>query len=307
MSILFAGTPANAAESLKLLVQSGADISLVLTRTDAKVGRKGLLTPSPVAQVAAELGLPVIKANRYNAELGLQLAGKGIEFAIVIAYGALLPNTALSLLPKGWFNLHYSVLPAWRGAAPVQWALINGSKTTGVTLFKIDEGLDTGQVLNVAHTSIEPGEDAGRLLERLTTLGVSLVLESLPLLHSGVFELREQIGEVTLAPKLSKADGFTDFAEESSMVLNRILGVTPEPGAWTTLHGQVLKILEAKPASIADLSVGEVVIRDGSVLVGCSQGSLELVEVQPAGKNRMKATDWFRGLRADTVRLAAND
>ena len=303
MSILFAGTPENAAITLRELVHSGAPIGLVLTRPDAPIGRKKVLTPSPVALAAEELGIPILKSARVAEEELREIGERQIQFAVVVAFGVLLKERALNALPLGWFNLHYSLLPQFRGAAPVQRALIEGVIETGVTLFKIDQGLDTGEVLASVPTRIEPVENAGALLDRLTGLGVSLLLEQLPRISSGLLSLTPQnaIG-ASLAPKISRAEAEINFNRTAKQIENLTRGCNPEPGAWTKSNqGYDLKIHIAWACHMSFVDVGHVSTEDGRVFVGCEDQTLELVEVQPAGKSRMSAADWVRGTSAPVV------
>ena len=297
MSILFAGTPETAALSLRELVRAGVPISLVLTRTDAPVGRKKVLTPSPVALVAEELGIPIIRSNDVDTDTIAKLKDANIKFAIVIAYGVILRQPALEAIPKGWFNLHYSLLPKWRGAAPVQRTLLSGEKETGVTLFKIDQGLDTGDVLGTVTTEIQAGENSGDLLVRLSALGVSLLLEELPKIESGLAVFTPQVSqEASLAPKLSRFEAELDFHRSAVDLENLVRGSNPEPGAWVTAGSLgELKVFNARARVESSLKVGECGLVSGMVLVGCTVGALELIEVQPSGKKRMNAQDWFRG------------
>ena len=308
MTILFAGTPQNAADSLAQLVRAGVPISLVLTRPDSPVGRKRVMTPSAVAITANELGIPVLKKNAIDEEASKVIASSKLDFAIVIAFGVLLTSTDLELLPRGWFNVHYSVLPRWRGAAPVQRSLISGDTETGVTVFKIDEGLDTGPIAGVARTVIEPSEDSERLLRRLSTLGVSLLLELIPQIQSGLVHLSPQSSAgSTTARKVSRQEAELDLGQSSSVLENLIRGCFPEPGAWVrTSAGSELKVLSAKSLRGRAHSIGDVELFDHRVVVGCGEGSLELLTVQPAGKRPMEALDWYRGLPAD-FKLGFND
>ncbi len=307
MSIVFAGTPETAAVTLRELLRAGTPISLVLTRPDAPVGRRAIVTPSPVALVAEEYNLEVLKTNIVDSVVLGRLVERGIGFAIVVAFGVLLKKGALEALPGGWFNLHYSLLPRWRGAAPVQHALISGDQVTGVTLFKIDEGLDTGPILAAAPCEIQANEHAGDLLARLAHIGVSVLLEQIPRIESGLFSATPQATSgVTLAPKLSRQDGKLNFSATCSSIQAQIRGTTPEPGAWTTLDGQTFKILSSQAVS-EELGVGTVTSLGGKILVGCGTGSLELRTVQPAGKNPMNATDWFRGLKNQQIKLGADE
>ncbi len=307
MSILFAGTPQNAAVTLRELLKAGTPISLVLTRPDAPIGRKAAITPSPVALVAAEFDIPTIKSNKVDEVEIAQIQSHGVEFAIVVALGVLLKNQALTALPKGWFNLHYSLLPRWRGAAPVQHALMAGDSETGITVFQIDAGLDTGPIVSSLPTKISPSENAGDLLERLTLLGVSLILEVIPQIESGLINLKPQDDSgQTIAKKLFKADGRIDLTLASRENANRVRGLTPEPGAWIPFRGQTLKLWIVRDVSRSG-SIGQLEIESGKIFVGCGSGSLELVEVQPAGKNRMAAADWFRGLQGPDLKIGDID
>ena len=298
MSILFAGTPQIAADSLRGLLSAGLPISLVLTREDAPVGRRRLLSESPVASVASEFGIPVVKANQVDdGVLGL-LAGRGIELGLVIAYGVLLKELALEVFPRGWFNIHFSLLPKFRGAAPVQRALIAGESETGVTIFKIDRGLDTGPILASASTVIEVGENSGELLPRLGKIGVSLASEAVPSLLAGIEVLRGQDDKLaTYAPKISREDAFVNFKMPALQIENLVRGCNPEPGAWAlTLNGSHVKIHEAIARDEPNIEIGLVDSVNNRILVGTPSGSLELKVVQMAGKNRMDAGSWFRGI-----------
>jgi methionyl-tRNA formyltransferase len=301
--ILFAGTPQNAAVTLRELLASGTPISLVLTRPDAPVGRKGVITPSPVAAVAEEFGIPVIKSNAVGLAEITEILRYDIQFAIVVALGVLLRDDALVALPKGWFNLHYSLLPRWRGAAPVQHALIAGDRETGLTVFQIDSGLDTGPVAAQLETEIQPDETAGELLSRLTNLGVSLLLETIPRIEAGLINVVPQSSlGVTSAPKLFKADGKVDLDQPSVRVSNLVRGVSPEPGAWIIFRGEPLKLIRVRESQ-QELGIGQLIKIEERIFVGCRSGSLELLEVQPSGKNRMSSADWFRGLQGEKFQL----
>lgn len=303
MSILFAGTPQNAAVTLRELLVSGTPISLVLTRPDAPIGRKAVITPSPVALVADEFGIPTIKSNSVGADELATIRKAGIDFAIVVAMGVLLKDEALKALPKGWFNLHYSLLPRWRGAAPVQHAIIAGDRETGLTIFKIDSGLDTGSVAAMLPTEIQLNETAGELLARLTNLGISLLLETIPRIESGLVKLEAQsVSGVTSAPKLFKLDGKIDLNRSAEVVSNQVRGVTPEPGAWTVFRGEPIKLIDTR-VSTQTVGLGYLERIDARIYVGCKSGSLELLQVQPAGKPRMSASDWFRGLHGQDLKL----
>jgi methionyl-tRNA formyltransferase len=306
VSILFAGTPQNAAVTLRELLVAGTPISLVLTRPDAPVGRKAVITPSPVAIVANEFSIPVIKSNVVGDAEIKEIRSHQIEFAIVVALGVLLKQDALDAIPKGWFNLHYSLLPRWRGAAPVQHALMAGDRETGLTIFKIDSGLDTGPIASSLATEVQPEETAGELLSRLSNLGVSLLLETIPRIEAELLALEPQATTgATLAPKLAKVDGKIDLNRGSNEVSNQVRGVTPVPGAWIPFGHQPLKLISVRESQ-SQLEVGQLTNKDGRIYVGCKSGALELLEVQPSGKNRMASADWYRGLQGKEFKLGEN-
>lgn len=298
MRVIFAGTPLNAAATLIALKKSGIEIVGVLTRTDAPLGRRKVMTQSPVAEAAQALGIPVIKANQVDEQALSQLRSLNADLGIVVAYGALLDETALMSLPKGWINLHYSMLPALRGAAPVQHALLQGLSSTGVTAFQLDEGMDTGPILLQAPTVIEPDENAGRLLNRLTDLGVSVLLELLPSLAAGIAkETPQDASLATFAPKIHRSHAQVDWNHSAKSIQQLVLAMNPEPVAWTTLGNEGFRILDAKAVSVENLqaSPGTVRLVNDRVLVACGDSALQLISVQPAGKNELQATDWFRG------------
>lgn len=297
MKILFAGTPSIAVTVLGGLINSGHEIVGVLTREDAPTGRKQVLTPSAVAEFAATRKLPVIKANRLTKDIHNEIIDLKADLAIVVAFGTILKEDSLAILPEGWFNLHFSLLPKYRGAAPVQHALLNGEHETGVTLFKLDRGMDTGPVLAQVPTRIEPDETSGYLLQRLAHLGVSLLNEQLPRIYSGVHELLPQPSEGSLAPKITRADAELKFDSAAITVLDQIRAMNPEPMSWASIAGQPLRILLASPHSIKlDAKPGEISDYQGRPLVVCAGGEvIELLQVQPAGKKLMSGEDWLRG------------
>ena len=311
MKIVFAGTPANAAQTLRALANSPFEVVAVLTRTDAPVGRKRILTPSAVAEVAAELAIPTIKANRVDEAVRERIRDSGAQLGVIVAYGALLDQATLESLELGWINLHYSLLPKWRGAAPVQRALMAGDRETGVTLFQLDKGMDTGPVHLQIPTVIEPGESAADLLPRLTQLGISGLAELLPRVASGlaapVAQDPELLASLPTADKLTRDDARIDWHRDAVEIENQIRGLNPEPVAWTTHDEEAFRIIEARALGITDWQslageesdLGEVHLDKGRVLVSCGKGTLlELKTVQPAGKKPMPSSDWARGLAA---------
>jgi len=298
MRIIFAGTPKNAADSLKALHNSGVEIVGVLTRTDAPFGRKRELTPSPVALAANELGIKVIKSNSFDASTLAEIEQLDADLGVVIAYGAFVNQKGLDLLPKGWINVHYSLLPQYRGAAPVQHALLNGEEITGVSVFRLDEGMDTGPILLSVPTRIEPEENSSRLLDRLTDLGVTALLETLPAIAAGIEKVKDQpTTGATLAPKILRRDAFVNWSATAKKISDFIRAMNPEPMAWTLVGEDSVRILSAREHLGASqwLPLGKVQLIDGRVLVGSADSLLELLEVQPSGKNPMAAIDWFNG------------
>jgi methionyl-tRNA formyltransferase len=291
--------------TLRELVKSGFDVAAVLTREDAAVGRSKRITPSAVADTAAELNIPTIKSNRVDADTLSLINQYKIDVGVVVAYGSFLNQTALSALPLGWLNLHYSLLPKYRGAAPVQWAIRSGESLTGVTLFKLDEGMDTGPILMSVEAEIQPHETSGDLLDRLTHLGVSVLGEALPLVASGLAKFADQPVAGSLAPKLTRADARIDWSLMAIEIEQQIRAMNPEPMAWCEFANNPFRILEA----IVDqrqpsLPAGTVYREGADVLVSCGGStSLKLLKVQPAGKNEMTANSWVNGLQSQDVKL----
>jgi methionyl-tRNA formyltransferase len=297
LRVLFAGTPAVAVPSLERLLEAGFDVAAVLTREDAPVGRKRVMSPSPVAARAAELDLPVIKANRIDAATTAAIAGIKPDVAAIVAYGGLVPPAALAIPAHGWINLHFSLLPAWRGAAPVQHSVINGDELTGASTFLLEPGLDTGPVYGTLTEAVHAEDTSGDLLERLARSGAVLLAQTLAAVAAGKAVAVPQSGQVSLAPKLSLADGRVSWAQPALAIRRRINGVTPEPGGWTMLDGQRFKLgpVRLQPER-KDLAPGQVEPGRAGVLVGTGSCAIELGQVQPAGKKMMAATDWARGL-----------
>ena len=297
MRVLFAGTPAVAVPSLNALVNAGFEVVAVLTRPDAPIGRKRVLTPSPVAARAAELGIDVIHATRVDGSVTARIAAAEPDVAAIVAYGGLIPRPALDIPRHGWINLHFSLLPAWRGAAPVQRALIAGDDVTGAVTFLLEEGLDTGPVFGTLTESVGPDDTAGALLERLSHSGAVLLTQTLSAVEAGKAAPQAQSGEVSLAPKLTLEDGRLHWNQPALAIGRRARGVTPEPGAWTTLDGQRVKLEPVRLRPEAnDLAPGEVTLKGRSVLVGTGSHAVELTRIQPAGKKMMAAADWARGM-----------
>ncbi len=308
MRILFAGTPEPAVASLNALINAGHHVVGVLTRTDAKVGRKRVLTPSPVAARAEDLGLPVIKTDGFNSDDGQaaidQIAALQPDIGAVVAYGGLLPQHVLDLLPKGWINLHFSLLPAYRGAAPVQWAIINQETETGAAVFQLEAGLDTGPVYATLTRPLAPDESAGEVLADLSVSGAGLLATTLANIAAGTAQATPQRGDVSWAPKLTSHQAKIDPAQRAGAVCGLINGTSPAPGAWGVLETgeaqpQRLKIGRARPVDDQpphNQAPGEFILEPNRVLLVCKDSVIELTDVQPAGKKMMRATDWARGV-----------
>jgi methionyl-tRNA formyltransferase len=282
---------------LDALVKAGFDVVAVLTRPDAPIGRKRVLTPSPVAARAAELGIGVIYATRVDDAVTARIAAARPDVAAIVAYGGLIPRAALDVPPHGWINLHFSLLPAWRGAAPVQRAVIAGDDVTGAVTFLLEEGLDTGPVLGTLTESVRADDTAGALLERLSHSGAVLLAQTVSAVEAGQAAPQPQAGEVSLAPKLTIDDGRLDWKQPALAIGRRARGVTPEPGAWTTLDGQRVKLepVRLRPDS-SGLKPGTILLDGKNVLVGTGSHAVELTRIQPAGKKMMAAADWARGM-----------
>ncbi|GAB2515020.1 methionyl-tRNA formyltransferase [Paramicrobacterium agarici] len=297
MRIVFAGTPAAATPSLEALHHSRHDVCAVVTRNDAPQGRKRVLTPSPVAQTAAELGIPLIKANRLDDDVTARVAALDADLGVIVAYGGLVRAPLLATPAHGWINLHFSALPTWRGAAPVQRALINGDTTIDTTVFQLTEGLDEGDIWRSSSTRIAPDETAGELLTRLARSGADDLVAAVDGIEDGTLTPRAQAGTPTYASKLALADGRLDLSEPLSAVYNRFRGVTPEPGAHVLVDGERFKIHAAEQGDdhIPRLPPGSFDMVDGRVLLGTGSSPLVLTRVQPSGKPAMNAADWWRG------------
>ncbi|MFB4348754.1 methionyl-tRNA formyltransferase [Microbacterium sp. CR_7] len=303
MRLVFAGTPSAAVPTLRRLAAEH-EVLAVVTRPDAPLGRKRVLMPSPVAETAVELGLPVIKAARLDDEVTRRIAALEPELGVIVAYGGLVREQLLSTPDRGWINLHFSLLPRWRGAAPVQRALIAGDETLGASVFQLVPELDAGDVFAVREADIPRDATADAVLEALAVFGADLTSEVVSGIDAGTLHAEPQTGDPTLAPKLTLDDGALDWSQSVSQVFARFRGVTPEPGAHTTVGGQRVKILAAAPSDGADLAPGELAATKTALLIGTADAPLAVTRLQPAGKGAMNATDWWRGLR-DTDGLRA--
>ena len=297
MRLVFAGTPAAAVPTLRRLATSH-DIAAVVTRPDAPRGRRRVLAPSAVALAAAELGLPVIKTARLDDAATAEITALGADLGVIVAYGGLVREPLLSAPAHGWINLHFSLLPAWRGAAPVQRALIAGDRVLGASVFRLVPELDAGDVFAMREIEVPATATAGEALEQLAVEGAELTAEVVATIADGTATAVAQTGEPYFAAKLTLADGLLDWNRPLETVFARFRGVTPEPGAHTTISGQPFKILEALPASDAEpLAPGRMRSTKTALHIGTGSGVLAVTRVQPAGKGPMNAVDWWRGQR----------
>ncbi len=302
MRLVFAGTPDAAVPSLRLLADGPHEVVAVITRADAPLGRKRVLTPSPVARAAAELGRPVIKANRLDEAVSAEIAALRADLGVIVAYGGLVREPLLSTPRLGWINLHFSLLPRWRGAAPVQRALIAGDTTTGADVFQLVPALDAGALFGRIERPITESDTAASLLAELADSGAALLARVVDELAAGSAIAVPQSGEPTPAAKLGIDDARLHWGEPAASVFHRYQGVTAEPGAFTLLDGARFKLHELRHApDAAALAPGRIRSVDGRVLVGTATTPLELLRVQPAGKTPMNAADWWRGIAAEEV------
>ncbi len=305
---MFAGTPAPAVPSLAALLTSRHDVLAVVTRPDAPAGRGRALRRSPVAKYADAAGVPVLIPDHPGDPAFLaQLTELAPDCCPVVAYGALLPRAALEIPRLGWVNLHFSLLPAWRGAAPVQHAVLAGDEVTGATTFLLEQGMDTGPVFGTLTEQVQPGDTSGDLLERLSVAGSTLLVATLDALAEGRIAAVAQPTEgISLAPKITVADAHVDWSAPAFRVDRLVRACTPAPGAWTTLRGKRVKLgpltpVERQPAPAGhqpapaehQLAPGEL----AGDLVGTATTAVRLGEVRPEGRGAMAAADWLRGLR----------
>lgn len=300
LTIVFAGSPGAAVPSLRAIAATDHDIAAVLTRLDSPKGRKRVPTPTDVGAAATELRLPTIKSNRPGDEVTEQITTLAADLGVIVAYGAILREPLLSAPRLGWINLHFSLLPRWRGAAPVQRAIIAGDQLTGASVFQLVPELDAGDIYGQFTQPIGGNETAGHLLDSLAAGGAELLVRVIDVIADGSARGEAQSGDVTRAPKLTLEDGRIDWTGHASTVHDLIRGVTPEPGAFTTLDGARLKVLAAAIArDAARIAPGQLRLDGRRLLAGTASDAIELVTVQPAGKNAMAAADWWRGRPAD--------
>jgi len=296
--VVFAGTPEVALPALEAVATSRHELVGVVTRPDAPAGRGRRLVASPVAQRAAELGVPVLKPD-HPRDPAFQEALRALEPACcpVVAYGALLPQSALDIPEHGWVNLHFSVLPAWRGAAPVQHSIWAGDEVTGATTFRIVKELDAGPTFGLMTQTVRPDDTAGDLLGRLAEGGAGLLVQTLDGIEDGTLEAREQPPEgLSFAPKITVDDARVDWTEPAIAVDRRIRACTPAPGAWSTWAGERIKLGPVRPVGRERLEPGVLEVTKNDVFVGTATGPVRLGRVKAFGKKEMDAADWARGV-----------
>ena len=303
MKLIFCGTPLFAVPTLSKLVETGFSVSLVVTQPERPRGRGLELSASPVKQRALELGLALTQPAtiRSNEEFREQLITLAPEAIVVVGYGRIIPHWMIDLPPLGNINLHGSLLPKYRGAAPIQWAIASGEKVTGVTTMRIDAGLDTGDILLQRERSLKADDTSPTVAIRLASIGADLMVETLRELQAGTIHPRPQDhAQATLAPILKKEDGRIAFSRSADEIMNRLRGFQPWPGAFTTFRGKNLNV-PAATAIDRNISAGELVVEADRILVGCGGAtSLALLEVQMDGKKRMTARDFINGYRPKT-------
>lgn len=301
MKLVFAGTPEVAVPALDALIASDRhEVAAVVTRPDAPAGRGRRLVASPVAQRAEEAGIEVLKpAKPRDEEFLARLREIGPDCCPVVAYGALLPKVALDVPARGWVNLHFSLLPAWRGAAPVQHAVMAGDEITGASTFLIEQGLDSGPVYGTVTEVVRATDTSGDLLTRLAFAGSGLLAATMDGIEDGSLKAVPQPADgVTLAPKITVEDAQVEWAAPALRVDRVVRGCTPAPGAWSVFRGERLKIIQAAlVADRTDLAPGELAAAKNNVYVGTGSHAVELLWVQPQGKKPMRGADWARGVR----------
>jgi methionyl-tRNA formyltransferase len=302
MRLAFCGTPAFAVPTLKLALRAGYDVPLVVTQPDRPVGREQTMTAPPVKTAAMEAGIRVLQPEKIknNAELRADLEAIRPDAILVVAYGRIIPKWMLDLPRLGNLNLHASLLPKYRGAAPVQWAIANGEAATGATTMRLDEGFDTGDILLQREMAIAPSMTATDVFPLLAEMGADLMMETLRQLDAGTIvpQIQDET-KATLAPILTREDGTMDFSKPAMTLYNRWRGFQPWPGAWTMLAGKKLAVHRMLPTEVRGARTrppGELLVDQGTMFAACGEGTwLELVEVQPEGKRRMKAGEFLRG------------
>jgi methionyl-tRNA formyltransferase len=304
LRIVFCGTPSFAVSTLRAVLRAGHEVALVVTQPDRPSGRGMTLVAPPIKETALAAGLPVVQPEKIkkNLELRAQLEGLDPDVILVVAYGRIIPEWMLGLPPFGNLNLHASLLPKYRGAAPIQWAVANGDPETGVTTMRLDEGLDTGEILMQRAMALAPDQTSVDVFPRLAEMGAALMVETLDGLARGsISPVKQDDAQATYAPILTREDGRMDFGQPVMTIYNRWRGFQPWPGAWTMLSGKKLTVHRLMPLDAGSLrggpdEPGAARVEDGRLFVRCGAGTwMELVEVQLEGKKRMPTANFLRG------------
>ena len=299
MRLLFAGTPATAVPALDALLASRHDVHAVISRPDRPAGRGRPMSASAVAQHARAHGLTLLQPTRIGDPSFLgDLRGLAPDCVAIVAYGALIPPAALAIPPHGWVNLHFSLLPAWRGAAPVQHAILAGDDMAGATTFRLDEGLDTGPVVGSVTEEIRDDDTAGSLLGRLSVAGARLLVETIDRIEDGTAHpVPQPIDGASHAPKLTTDDARIQWTDPALAISRRVRACTPVPGAWTTFRGNRVKLASVRLDPSRTATPGEIRVERVDVRVGTGSHAIVLGRLQPAGRSEMAASDWARGVR----------
>ena len=299
MRLAFLGTPAFAVPTLERLVERGHQVLAVVTQPDRPKGRGQTLAPPPVKQAALRFGVPVYQPERIKRPESVDyLRGLALDAMVVVGYGQIIPQSIIDIPPLGILNVHASLLPKYRGAGPIQWAIVNGETITGVTIMRIDAGLDTGPMLLKSETAIGADETAPELGRRLSVMGADLLIEALDALAAGhIVPQPQDNAQATHAPMLKKEDGRIDWSRSAVQIHNQIRGMQPWPGAYSPFRGAALHVWRARPAETGASHPPGALFRIKPLMAGCSEGALELIEVQMEGRKRMPAADFVNGQR----------
>ena len=308
MRVVFMGTPAFAVPTLEALHEAGHEILSVITQPDRPAGRGKKLKPSPVKEKALELGLPVFQPERVKRDEGFDhISTHAPDVVVVVGYGQIIPQRIIDLPKFGCVNVHSSLLPKYRGAAPMNWAIVNGESVTGVCTMQLVFKLDAGDVLLSSETPIGPNETTPELAERLAPMGADLAVATLEGLAAGTITPQPQDEEeVTYAPIIKREDGLVDWTRSAVEIHNRVRGFDPWPGAYTFWRGGRFQVRRARPAEGVG-QPGQIAIEGDRLFIGCGEGRLEALEVQPEGKKRMSDGDFVRGYRPENGEAFSNE
>ena len=301
MKVVFLGTPDFAVPSLEAISASKHTLLAVVTQPDKPVGRKAIITPSPVKECAEKLGVKVLQYSKIRLEGVEDLKALSPDIMVTCAFGQILSKEILDIAPYGVVNVHASLLPKYRGAAPIQYALLNGDKETGVTIMQTEEGVDTGDIISAETVPIGDDETAGELFEKLSAIGAKLVVKTLDDIENGrICPVKQDEGKASHVKMIEKEDALIDWSKSASVIKNLVRGMNPWPVAYTFLRGKMLKIFSAKVVDgRSDAAAGVVVSADKKFVVSCGEGALEIIELQLEGGKRMAAKDFLLGRRVD--------